>query len=149
VGGNRARVKEKPGKTKPPPSLGANPDAISHSPLSWHLAEVDFAGRWGWGKLDREHLADLHGKLLDYERLSLATLKRQHRARQIPTSDLCTAAQARLATIKRDDAELWELRLGHRKWRAWGAIRGSIFYFLWWDPEHTVCQSIPQGKARR
>jgi hypothetical protein len=147
-GKNRAKVEEKPSGGKQPPPLGADPDAIAHEPLSWHLAQVDFAGQWSWAKLDSKHLSDLHKKLLDYERLTLATLKRQHRARQIPTADLCRAAQNRLAAIKRDDTELWELRLGHHKWRTWGAIRGSIFYFLWWDPEHTVCRQLPKGKPR-
>src|SRR6202035_615898 len=110
MGRPRPQVREKPSGAKQAPKVSTTPDTVAHEPLSWHLADVDFHGQWGWAKLDSDHLADLHKKLLDYERASLAKLKQQHRARQVPTAQLCPDAQKRLASIHRDDAELWELR---------------------------------------
>jgi hypothetical protein len=107
-----------------------------------------FHGKWGWNKLAPHETAPLHVKLLDYERETLASLKRQKRAREIPTEDLCPEARAYLETTRRDDNELWELRLGQGVWRVWGSIRGSIFYLLWWDPEHTVCKGTPSSVRR-
>jgi hypothetical protein len=141
-------TKQAPRSKKQPSGGESDPVAILHQPLSWHLSEVDFAGKWGWHRLAADQLSNLHKQLLDYERETLAALKRQHRARLIPTADLCSEAQKRLLTTRRDDAELWELRLGYGRWRAWGIVRGSIFYFLWWDPEHTVCPELPKGKRR-
>jgi hypothetical protein len=149
MGGIDPRIRQQPDSKKATPP-GSVPDVepLAKEPLSWQLSQIDFGGSWSWSKLDPGHVERLHKQLLDYERSSLATLKRQQRARQIPVEHLCLAARNRLLAIRRDDAELWELRLGHGKWRAWGTIQGSIFYLLWWDPEHTVCQELPKRMRR-
>jgi hypothetical protein len=50
----------------------------------------------------------------------------------------------------RDEIEaLWELRFGHKKWRVWGVLRGSTYYFLWWDEHHKVCKGLPKEMARK
>jgi hypothetical protein len=140
MGGQKPTIKEKPSGAKKAPSPTLKPERFAQHPLSWHLSGVDFGGEWSWANLDSAHLATLHEKLLDYEQTPLQQLKRQKRAAQIPTTDVTVKAQNRLKTIKRDDSQVWELRLGHEKWRVWGVIRETIFYFLWWDPDHTVCQ---------
>ena len=125
-----------------------NPDAILHAPLAWQFSEVDLGGPWGWTSFVSTHLVDLHDKLLDYEQDTLKVMKDQNRAKQIKKEHLCLEAQARLRDRERDDSELWELRLGHKKWRVWGSIRGSSFFILWWDPDHTVCTAMPRGVRR-
>lgn len=140
---------KRPPRAKKQPSLGdADPSVAYHRPLSWALVEAEVAGQWGWHKLAQDQLLFLYAKLLDYEKDSLAKLKRERRARQIPTEHLSEEAQRRLERRRRDDAEIWELRLGHQKWRVWGTIRGSVFFMLWWDPNHTVCRGMPQGVRR-
>ncbi|MGD1059776.1 MAG: hypothetical protein ABR992_20490 [Solirubrobacteraceae bacterium] len=137
---------EASGKKTPPGAIPADP--IGHEPLSWHFNEIEFEGSWGWAKVSPADVPQLHNQLLDYERESLYALKQKQRARVIPLSDVCDEAQTQIKKLKRDDSDLWELRLGVKKWRVWGTIRGSIFYAWWWDPEHTVCRVLPQGQQR-
>lgn len=144
----RPETKRSPRAAKQPSRGDADPSVVYERPLSWALVEAEVAGKWGWHKLAQDQLLNLYAKLLDYERASLHTLRRERRARQIPTEHLTDEAQRRLERKRRDDAEIWELRLGHEKWRVWGTIRGSIFYMLWWDPDHTVCRGMPQGVRR-
>jgi hypothetical protein len=134
------------GKKTPPGAIPA--DADGHKALSWHFNEVEFGGMWGWSKLGPDDIAQLHCQLLDYERQTLYALKQKQRARVIPLSDICDQAQKLIKAVKRDDSDLWELRLGFKKWRVWGTIRGSIFYPWWWDPDHTVCQKLPKNQQR-
>lgn len=143
-------------KVKAPPKVQKKPKvgdvdvaAARDRRLSWRLSGVDFHGPWGWNKLTDAELPQLHRQLLDYERETLAALRTGKRIQPIPAEDLCSEAQTRLIDQKRDDAELWELRLGYKKWRAWGVLTDAVFYFLWWDPEHTVCGPPQKGTARR
>lgn len=120
-----------------------------NSPLSWQLSEIDLAGKWGWNVLAREHLCKLMKCLREYERCSLGQMRKEQRAKPVPAEHLCSGAQERLRELQRADTELWELRLGHEKWRIWGAIRGSIFSPLWWDPSHSVCREHRPRKGQR
>jgi hypothetical protein len=71
------------------------------------------------------------------------------RIRPIPVEDIAIAAQARLGALEQDDLEeLWELRFGYTDWRAWGVLDRSTFYFLWWDPNHTVCTGKDRARGR-
>jgi hypothetical protein len=108
---------------------------------------VDFAGAWGWKKLDAANVDQLHLLMKSCEGETLATLKHSRRAKPIPVAQLCQAAQSRLPRIGLEDREkLWELRFGHKKWRAWGIVEGSTFNLVWWDPEHTVCKGTDMPK---
>jgi hypothetical protein len=110
---------------------------------------VDFDGEWGWDKLDADHVDKLHQLITTFEGESLADLKHGKQAKPIPVNQLCQDAQRRLPRIGLGDRErLWELRFGHKKWRAWGIVEGSTFNLLWWDPQHTVCSGLPKGVTR-
>jgi hypothetical protein len=110
------------------------------------MSLIDFEGNWGWSKLADGHVTTLHELIKTCEGETLAKLKHEKRAKQIPITQLCRAAQARLPRIGLEDREkLWELRFGHRKWRAWGLVEGSVFNLVWWDPDHTVCPGVPKN----
>jgi hypothetical protein len=72
-------------------------------------------------------------------------------AKSVPVDHLCREAQDRLIELERDDTEqLWELRIPTTdSWRAWGLVDGAVFYFIWWDPDHTVCRGLAKGIARQ
>jgi hypothetical protein len=124
---------------------GADPASFAREPLSWRMGLVDFEGKWGWRKLEDDDLSNLHDRFKSCEGESLAKLKHAKRATPIPTEQICPDAQKRLPQIGLGDRDqLWELRLGYKKWRAWGVIEGSTFYLVWWDPEHSVCGHPPK-----
>lgn len=84
------------------------------------------------------------------EKKSVRKLQLDHAVKDIPVADISTAAQNRLLETRCEDEDtLWELRFGTKKWRAWGLLRGPIFYLLWWDPKHTVSGPPPKGRFRR
>lgn len=117
--------------------------------MVWRLGRLDLGGPWGWGELDGEHLERLHTVMSEFEASTPRILRVGSKLRDIPPEDLCRGAQQRLLDIAEDDTiGLSELRLGHKKWRVWGFLTGSMFDVLWWDPEHTVCPELPKGMTR-
>lgn len=129
---------------------GFDPDDFARKPLSWRMGLVDWGGNWGWAKLDDGHVANLHRQMKNCEGETLAELKHRKRAKPIPITQICREAQGRLPTIGLGDrSELWELRFGYGKWRAWGIVEGSTFNLVWWDPEHTVCKGAEMPKNAR
>lgn len=113
--------------------------------LTWRLAQIDFDGEWGWANLASGDCQRLHQEMDAFESEKLATLRQKKWVKVIPPKDMVNAARKRLREIGRDDPEgLWQLHLGHNKWRVWGFLEGSTFYVLWWDPDH----SVATGKSR-
>lgn len=56
----------------------------------------------------------------------------------IDVDNCSTKAQKRLKEIDLDDVEqLFSLRIGGKK-RIFDWRRGSVFYVLWWDPDHKI-----------
>ncbi len=87
---------------------------------------------------------------MTYEGAPRRTLEQGQRVKDIPLDNLVPDAQTRLQEIDRNDEDvLWELRLGHEKWRVWGVFRGHVFYFIWWDREHSASGRADKGAYRR
>jgi hypothetical protein len=142
------KVKQKPAAQKKQAKATANPDDFASQKLSWRMSLVDLAGAWGWHKLALEDVDTLRRLIKECETQTLASLKHARRAKEIYVSQLCSEARDRLPDIGLADREaLWELRLGHQKWRAWGVVEGSTFNLVWWDPEHTVCKGSDMSKT--
>lgn len=146
--GKSPRFAKPPAPTKTPRTGSVDPKAFAGEPMFWALGRVDLHGRWGWRTLIDADLSELHRLLVGLEGSTPSKLKQQQKLRQIPTDQLCPDAQHRLVAIKREEFELWELRLGFRKWRVWGILVGSTFFFLWWDPDHTVYGDLPKSLRR-
>jgi hypothetical protein len=131
------------------PGARDTPDVIKHEPVSWGLGHLDLDGRWGWRKLDRAYLDELHRELIKLEGETLDTLIRTKEIKEIPASHMKRAAKERLSKRGLEERDtLWELRLPGKR-RAWGLMDGSIFNFLWWDPHETACNPPPKGDRRR
>jgi hypothetical protein len=142
------RRKPKPGASVVPakkPKRVLDPEAAKDELISWRLSRVDLDGAWGWRNIPADQVPSLLQKLCDCERLTLGELMQRKGTTQIAVEDLPTDAQKRLVEIKQDDVDaIWHLRLGG-KLRVWGIVDRSIFYFLWYDPEHTVYPSTKKG----
>jgi hypothetical protein len=137
----RPRAAFEPSGLKRPSTGGIDPDSAADRYMAWRLSHVDMDGDWGWGNLASHHVEALHVKLVDIEALTLGELMARRGTKQVSVENLPSPAQKRLQAIRRDDVdELWELRFTGTQ-RIWGVIQGSIFYFLWWDPDHTVYPS--------
>jgi hypothetical protein len=132
------------------PGLQKEPDDVhKNDPISWGLGRVDFHGAWGWLKLDREHLDELHQELVKLEGKTLHKLLQTKKVKDIPTVHMKREAQQRLKDIDLEEHDtVWELRLPGKR-RAWGLVERSVFQFLWWDPLETACNPPPKGTRRR
>jgi len=87
--------------------------------------------------------------IVEYEKTAFSKIERDKRAREIPTSDICPEAQERWPRLGLEEWDtVWELRLGYKKWRGWGVLDGPAFHMVWWDPDHTVCQTMPRDQRR-
>ncbi len=148
--GKKPKVRRDPEPRKQATTGGARPGETPH-PVAWRLADADLTGEWGWRSLDAEHLDVLHRHLAEAEQSTLRELRNQRIVKDIPVAHICRAAQERLIEIGREEHDtLWELRVPTSDgWRAWGIVRDWVFYFLWWDPNHTVCGTGPPRGTRR
>jgi hypothetical protein len=110
---------------------------VGDSRVSWRFGSVDPDGPWGW-HVNERLTVDLHDFLCSMEKQTWP----MDRSKQIPVENICRGAQRRLEERGLDDAEdLVELRVTGAG-RIWGIRYGSIFAFLWWDPQHEVCPSL-------
>jgi hypothetical protein len=132
-----------------PRTGGLDPDSTPPGRLTWRMARVDFGGGWSWKELADDQLANLRRVLAEYETSDLHALRHDARIREIPVSDMCEEARARLVDLQQEDLDsLWELRLGIASWRVWGVLDRSTFDLLWWDPNHTVCTGRDRARGR-
>jgi|HubBroStandDraft_2_1064218.scaffolds.fasta_scaffold96684_2 hypothetical protein len=131
------------------PGARDTPDVIKHLPVAWGLIHLDLDGRWGWRKLDEAHVDELHRELVKLEGKTLDKLLRSKEIKEIPTAHMRREAKERLSKLGLEERDaLWELRLPGKR-RAWGLMEGSIFHFLWWDPDETACGPPDRGERRR
>jgi hypothetical protein len=148
-GRKRPGVDVQPGAKRPTTGSAVTVDAIKHEPLTWGLKRVDFNGDWGWLQLEGRDVADLHRELAAMEGETLHDLLRRSKTKGIPAEHMRQGAKDRLATLRLEERDtLWELRLNSKR-RAWGLVEGSVFHFLWWDPDETACNPPPKGTKRR
>jgi len=108
------------------------------------MEQLDFGGEWGWSKLDPADASELRQQLVDFEQVELWKLRKANWVKFISTTEMDHKAGDRLKEIGKDDDGLWQLHLHSHKWRVWGFLEKACFYFLWWDPKH----SVATGKCR-
>jgi hypothetical protein len=115
--------------------------------LGWRVAEVDFGGAWGWANMAPGDMERLRHELVEFEKEPIWSLKRKRWLKLIPVDDMKQGASDRLTEIDREDDGLWQLHLLHHKWRVWGFLEGATFFFLWWDPDHTVATGACRNRS--
>lgn len=107
--------------------------------LSWafKLCDEDSTD-WPW---DFDHFLDALSQFRALEGMTWDEAAGGKKVKDIPIGSIDAAAERRLRTLNLDDYEsLWEVRL-QGKPRFWGVRDGAVLYFIWSDPEHTVCPS--------
>jgi len=103
--------------------------------------QMDMEGEWGWSKFNIIHLKEFLTKIFESQKLNWQTLY-QKKSHLVDIVKLVPNAQKRLQKIGKDDIDqLYSLRISGKK-RIWGIKEGNLFWLLWWDPEHEVCESI-------
>lgn len=120
---------------------------------AWRLSLLDLEhdGRWSWNVTDAA-LRQIVAFLTQMERLTWTEIRAQltgsrsgsHRKHHsIPLEALCSEAQRRLQELGLDEFdELFRFRLNNMT-RLWGIVHDSVFYVLWWDPDHQVYPTDP------
>jgi hypothetical protein len=101
---------------------------------------VDLDGPWGWRAIEPVTLFAVFAKLESYGTMTWAEIFTNDRTgcHDVPVSDICAEAQARLLDIRRADLDfLTSLRITGQR-RVWGVRQRHILRVLWWDPLHTV-----------
>lgn len=149
-GGKQPHLVSLPAPEKKP-RIERDPDVVKDMPITWGLKFADLHAdcKWSWQKVDPAHLESLHSQLVGMEGKTLHALQKNGGVKDIPAHHLKCAAKERLKELRLEEADtLWELRLD-RKWRVWGLVEGSTFYFLWWDENETACNPPPKGERRR
>jgi hypothetical protein len=117
-------------------------DAIRSKTFCWRLGEIDWEGPWGWSQASVEDPIRLVvPKLHDFESMTWAEMEGPSGSHSVEFSQLCTAAQGRLADIGKGELEsLFSVRISGER-RVWGVKDIAILRVGWWDPEHSVCPS--------
>jgi hypothetical protein len=116
---------------------------------SWRLALIDLDGPWAWAKARPAEQGAIVSFLREMERLTWPEIRTQqaggHRRRgpkhkYIPMEHCASAAQSRLEELELEDYEgsWFRFRLSGTQ-RLWGIVEDSLFYPVWWDPNHEVC----------
>lgn len=128
---------------KKTPRIKEEPIDYESKTVVWHISKIDRNGNWGWENINKKIFWNyIFKKIKSLESMTWSEIKKNKKSHSILFSEICTAAQNRLAEIEQDDvAELFSLRLGSKK-RIWGIRNGRVLEILWWDPNHTVCPSF-------
>ncbi len=123
---------------------GQSASSIKENPV-WRFKhfDTDPQSPWSWTKLNSngQELIKILEKLREFESMPWKDIlgDKNHRLRQAAISN---RAQQRLNQLGLSDEadNICSLRIDSKK-RVVGILRGSIFYLLWWDPNHEVCPS--------
>lgn len=112
--------------------------------VTWRLARIDLDGAWSPLSLSAQDLRDVLGKLAAAEQMTWGECMKpgKHQLlKQIPVTNLSSAAQARFRKLKLQDFDsVIEYHL-RGLWRVWGLRVGGACELLWWDEHHKVCPS--------
>ena len=119
------------------PHIARSPDFLSKQPR-WGFGHVDMVSHFGWVNLNGPAAESIVGRLKQWESMSWKEIlgKSSH---FIDVPRCSKEARDRLRHLQLEDVDrLLSLRIGSRE-RVIGIVRGEVFHFLWWDPDHRVC----------
>lgn len=110
---------------------------------AWRLTNLEMEGPYGWGKVDRDTLDYIRGKLRNFESMSLIEIfikarKQNHSAK---VHLIALEAQKRLQELRLYDVDRIHCLRFSGKQRVGGFITENVVNLLWWDPEHQVFPS--------
>ena len=141
-------------KREPSKRKGINPksdkyprklsDPISYDDknFSWRVHDnfIDYDHpEFGWTKVEIIHfLRKIVQALQSYEGLKWHDVKKKPHCHYWGLDKIPTECYARLAERQIDIEELFQIGLGNKP-RIIGYKTGSIFYLMWYDPDHRFC----------
>jgi len=135
--------KKKPTCLKKPSDNYVSQDSyLQYSPV-WRFDFIDLQGPWGWLNVEsKDKIQDILEKLQNFEKLTWEEIKKNKKCNhEISIEQISKKARDRLIEIKKDDLEeIFSLRLSGKN-RVFGVLEDGIFYIIWWDPNHKVCDS--------
>jgi hypothetical protein len=110
---------------------------------SWRVGRMEMVDPFGWHRVDGQILRYVRERLAQFETMTWAEIlvrsKKQNHS--IKVSDICSAAQKRLDTLRLLLEDVVSLRLSARE-RVYGYLENGVLILLWWDPLHEICPSL-------
>ena len=111
----------------------------------------DWSPSWSFSRCDFEHVKwslklsniyeEIIPKLISFEQRKWSDIiSDKERNHWIDCADFTKEAQKRLEEIKIYYDELFSLRLTGTL-RLFGYIENGIYYIIWYDPDHEICES--------
>ena len=143
--GSKKKSSRNPRQNKNPAAVSKNPrsapSSVNSENFRWNTKNADLCGEYGW---DRVKLRILFNKIIpklqQYETMTWGEIEGEG-SHFINVDNCSQEARRRLREIELDDLEqLFSLRIGGRE-RIFGRRGGSVFYVLWWDPDHKISPS--------
>lgn len=140
----RVKVREEP-KTEKVARIPAIPDTGKLNP-SWQISILEMYDSFGWHEIDRDTLNEIRKKISNFESMTWNEIlvRDSHRNHFVAIPRICREAQDRLQELRLDDIDgVTSLRLSGLE-RVWGIRDGAVLKLLWWDPDHSICPSLPR-----
>ena len=140
--------RRKPRQDQTPPPSSRNPTSppadLSNKLFIWNTEKVDLDSEYGWNKATIGIvLQKIIPKLQHFGSMTWEDVKKT--GSHFIDLDKCSKeAEDRLGEIELEVEQLFSLRIDGEK-RIFGWRQASVFYVLWWDPEHKVCPSQKKG----
>lgn len=127
-----------PKAKKHPPDR--EPKSFDGTYVQWSFKYFD-NHEWFDGNHKTVPFTKIGNHMTSYERMTWAQIRRQKRDHAIEPDCIIPEAWKRLIALELNDYdELWRFRFGSEP-RIWGLKIKSVFYVLWWDPQHKICPS--------
>lgn len=117
---------------------------------SWRIKGVDLDGPFGQ-RVKEENVEEILKFLSEIEAKTWNEILKNRGPggnHKIDARRICQDARKRLQDLNVEFDTLICLRMTAKK-RIWGTRRGSVFYLLWWDPEHKVYPTTQHAKRKR
>lgn len=134
------RVKRNPSDDRRP-KVDSNHDAWRHKSPSWKFARSVKEGRFGFSTISKVALEDLREKLASFEGRTWAQIMSgsDNDHHHVEIGGLSKEAKERIKELRIQEEELFSFRITGKK-RLWGVLKNEVYYILFWDPEHEICE---------
>lgn len=137
----QAKWKRDPGPVSKTPRGTDKAEQYNAAKFCWRSDWIDLDGEWGFRGVDCEALwNEVIPRLHDLETMTWGEIygKRDGSTHPMPAENIETEAQDRLKAIGREQYEtLFQINV-RGGCRLWGVRDRTIFFLMWYDPNHTV-----------
>lgn len=124
------------------PRVFEDVDALEGKNFTWaiHKNYIDIRhDEWGWDNIKfREFVKIIVRRLNDLETMAWQEITKRTSCHPMPVQNICSKAQSRINELFKDIDTLHQIDVSEFG-RVWGFRDRSMFYLIWYDPDHTVC----------